>query len=71
MKYCNELGEHPFPVCSKVYGQCIHCKIADIEQWNQEMTDALNEIVMVTPMNQPAFGIACLVLAEIGVEASK
>ena len=68
MRYCNGLGQAGFVVCDQDDGQCIHCRIADLEQWNMEMTDALNEIVMVTPMNQPAFSIACLVLAEIGVE---
>ena len=68
MKFCNELGESVFEACSKFDGQCTRCRIADLEQWNMEMTDALNEIVMVTPMNQPAFSIACLVIAEIGVE---
>jgi len=70
MKYCNCVGQAGFLMCNREDGQCIDCRLADLEQWNDEMTEALNKIVKVSDMGHPAFSIACLVLSEIGVDIS-
>jgi hypothetical protein len=48
-------------------------EIARLQAENEELVTALNEILRVTPMGVEAFGIAALVLGELGVskEASQ
>ena len=42
-------------------------EIARLQAENEELITALNEILRVTPMGVEAFGIAALVLGELGV----
>ncbi len=57
------------PECGP-HGQCVPHAIDWVERMkaeNEELITALNEILHVTPMGVEAFGIAALVLGELGV----
>lgn len=55
---------------TRVFGEVMRSQAEQIEQIkaeNEALVNALNDILRVTPMGVEAFGIAALVLGELGV----